>query len=44
MAASDQQLIVLEGTDTSRPAAEANLRSLADYQAAGGYEMLAKAR
>src|SRR3954468_5021341 len=37
-------MIVLEGTDTSRPAAEANLRALADYQAAGGYEMLAKVR
>jgi NADH-quinone oxidoreductase subunit F len=37
-------LIVLEGTDTSKPAAEGNLRALADYQAAGGYEMLAKAR
>src|SRR3954470_11039704 len=37
-------MIVLEGTDTSKPAAEGNLRSIADYQAAGGYEMLAKVR
>src|SRR3954463_11815616 len=37
-------MIVLEGTDTSKPPAEGNLRSLADYQAAGGYEMLAKVR
>src|SRR3954463_12945747 len=37
-------MIVLEGTDTSKPPAEGHLRSLADYQAAGGYEMLAKVR
>src|SRR3954465_12520306 len=37
-------MIVLEGTDTSKPPAEGNLRALADYQAAGGYEMLAQAR
>src|SRR3954468_1964752 len=37
-------MIVLEGTDTSKPPAEGNLRAIADYQAAGGYEMLAQAR
>src|SRR3954452_7281008 len=37
-------MIVLEGTDTSKPPAEGNLRAIADYRAAGGYEMLAQAR
>jgi NADH-quinone oxidoreductase subunit F len=41
---SEKLMIVLEGTDTSRPPAEGNLRAIADYQAAGGYEMLAQAR
>jgi NADH-quinone oxidoreductase subunit F len=44
VATSEKLMIVLEGTDTSRPPAEGNLRAIADYQAAGGYEMLAQAR
>src|SRR3954451_7278807 len=37
-------MIVLEGPDASKSPAEGNLRAIADYQAAGGYEMLAQAR
>jgi NADH-quinone oxidoreductase subunit F len=42
--ADEKLLIVLEGTDTAQPAEESNLRAIADYRAAGGYETLAKAR